>query len=714
MKDIVKLLNGMTIEEKIGQLTQYNAIMYVDSTATITGDMSSLQLTEEDLKTVGSVLNFSSPDEMRTIQERHLKEDRNKIPMLFMMDVVHGFRTIYPIPLALGCSFNTDIVTECCRMAAKEAVAGGVQVTYAPMVDYVRDARWGRVMESCGEDAYLNGVMGATQVKAFQGDDLTDKNSIVSCVKHFAGYGGAEAGRDYNNAEISEHALREYYLPAYKACIEAGADMIMPSFNVLNGVPATANKWLMQDVLKNEWSFDGIVISDYGAVKEFIDHGIAKNEKECAEIAFKNSCDIEMCSSAYIHHLKELIEERAVSEDALDDAVLKVLKLKDKLGLFEDPFRGAAKDDESSAWLTKENRDIVRRAAEECAVLLKNDNILPFAKDTHSIALIGPFADNKKIIGFWSCNGKNEESVTVKEGIENLLPDIRISVAKGCGDEWDDYDKSGFSEAIKIAKEAEAVVLCLGEPQDYSGEGNSRADISLHKIQVELAKAVIAVNSNAAVLTFSGRPIVLTDLKETAPAIMHMWFPGTEGGNAIADLLFGFANPSGKLSMSFPELTGQCPIYYNHTNIIKEGRKGAHNPYTASYVECSNTPLFSFGYGLSYSNFVYEKLEVFDLTENNIKVSVTIYNDSDLEGKETVLVFVRDIVASVARPSQQLLRFKKVNLKAYERKEIDFVITRNDLGFWNYNNEFVFEPGEFEISTGYADHLILTKVIYIN
>ena len=712
MKDIIKLLNGMTIEEKIGQLTQYNAIMYVDSTATITGDMSSLKLTEEDLKTVGNILNFSSPTEMRTIQERHLKDDRNKIPMLFMMDVVHGFRTIYPIPLALGCSFNTDIVAECCKMAAKEAVAGGVQVTFAPMVDYVRDARWGRVMESCGEDPYLNGIMGATQVKAFQGENLEDKNSIAVCIKHFAADGGAEAGRDYNNAEISEHTLREYYLPAYKACIDAGAYMIMPSFNVVNGLPATANKWLMQHILKDEWNFDGIVISDYGAVKEFIDHGIAENEKECAEIAFKNNCDIEMCSSAYIHHLKELVEEGTISKEALDDAVLKVLKLKDKLGMFEDPFRNASIDDGSTIWLTEENRDIARRAAEESAVLLKNESILPFSKDIHSIALIGPFADSKEIIGFWACNGRNEDSITVKEGIEKTFPHISISVEKGWGYEWDDCNSDGFSKAIEIAKESEAVVLCLGEPQDYSGEGNSRADISLHKIQLELAKAVIEVNHNVAVLTFSGRPIVLTEIANIAPAILHMWFPGTEGGSAAATLLFGYANPSGKLSMSFPEITGQCPIYYNHTNIIKNGKQGAHNPYTSSYIECANTPLFSFGHGLSYSNFVYEELEVSD-EGDDIKVFVTVYNDSNLSGKETVMVYMRDVVASVARPCQQLIGFKKVEFKAFERNRIEFVIEKKDLGFWNSDNNYIFESGEFQFSTGHADHLILTKSIYL-
>lgn len=712
MADVKKILSKMTVDEKIGQLVQVNANLYIDTDANITGEKTALGLNDDNLQSMGHILNFASPVEMRKIQKKHLEEDRNKIPMLFMMDVIHGFRTIYPVPLALGCSFNPGMVAECSRMAVREAVAGGVQVTFTPMVDYVRDARWGRVMESCGEDAYLNGVMGATQVKAFQGDDLKNENNIAACVKHFAAYGGAEAGRDYNTVELSEHTLREHYLPAYKACIDAGVEMLMPSFNTLNGVPATANKWLMKDILKNEWNFDGIVISDYGAVKEFIDHGIADNEKECAKRAFENGCDIEMCSSTYFHHLKELIEKNVFSEEQLDKAVLKILDLKNRLGMFENPYRGASETEESDKWLTKENRDIVRRMAEESAVLLKNDGILPFSKNTKKIALIGPFADNNKIIGFWSCNGKNEDSVTVKEGITKLLPNADVICVKGCGDEWDDTDKSGFGDAVKAAQNADAVVLCLGEPQDYSGEGNSRVDISIHKIQLELAKEIVKVNKNTVAVTFSGRPLVLTELAKTVPAILHMWFPGTEGGNACANLLFGKANPSGKLSMSFPEHIGQCPIYYNHINIIKKGEQGAHHPYCASYIECSNLPLYSFGHGLSYSNFVYENLELSQKEmreDETINVKVTVYNDSDIEGKETVMLYLQDVMASTARPVQQLIAFEKANFKPYERKTLEFEITAEKLKFWNDENKFVCEKGLFKISTGYADHLISTK-----
>ncbi len=716
MANVRKILENMTVREKIGQLSQYNANLFIDTDAAVTGDMQWLGISDEDLNYVGHVLNFKSSVEMRKIQEEHLKKDRNKIPMLFMMDVIHGFRTIYPIPLALGCSFNPDMVAECSKMAAKEAIAGGVQVTFTPMVDYVRDARWGRVMESCGEDAYLNSIMGATQVKAFQGDDLKNEENIATCVKHFAAYGGAEAGRDYNTVELSEHTLREHYLPAYKACIDAGVEMLMPSFNTLNGVPATANSWLMQRILKDEWNFGGIVISDYSAIKEIEDHGVAKDQKEAAKLAFQNNCDIEMCSSAYFNHMEELIEEGTISMEELDSAVLRVLELKEKLGMFENPFRGASENEESDIFLTDENRERVRRAAEESAVLLKNDGILPFSKNVKKIALIGPFADNHNIIGFWSCNGRNEESVTVCEGIKNLLPNAEITVIKGCSDEWDDYDTSEFNKAVSAAKDADAVILCLGEPQDYSGEGNSRVDINLHKIQLELVKSVTEVNKNAVAVTFSGRPIILTELEKEVPAMLHMWFPGTEGGNAVANLLFGNANPSGKLSMSFPEHTGQCPIYYNHTNIIKYGQPGAHKPYCQSYIECSNLPLYSFGHGLSYSNFVYEDLSLSktEMTKDDtIEVSIIIHNNSDIAGKETVMLYMQDVVASNARPAQQLIAFEKVNFESNERKIIKFIITEPMLRFWNNENEFVSEPGEFKISTGYADHLLLTKSFYL-
>jgi len=715
MKDLKALIAQMTIEEKIGQLTQYNANLFIDSDVDITGPMANLGLTEDDLKTVGSVLNFKDAKEVCEIQRMHLEQDRNKIPMTFMMDVIHGYRTIFPIPLALGCSFDTELVEECSRMAAKEAAAGGIQVTFTPMVDYVRDARWGRVMETCGEDVLLNSLMGAAQIKAFQNGDISKKDSLATCVKHFAAYGGAEAGRDYNTVELSEHVLREFYLPAYKACLDAGADMLMPSFNTLNGVPSVANEWLMQDILRKEWGFDGLVISDYAAVKELIKHGVAEDLKEATQKSFENGCHIEMCSGGYIRHLKELIEEGVFTESQLDEAVLKVLELKDKLGLFEDPYHGTDPEKEEELCLTPENRALVRKAAAECAVLLKNDGILPLSEDIKKIALIGPLADEHAIIGFWACRGDNAESITVAEGVRNALPNAKVTVVKGCGNLWDDRDTAGFEEAIAAAKEADVVILCLGEPQDYAGEGNSRTDIVLPGVQTELAHAVAEANKNTVAVTFSGRPLALTELDASIPAILHMWMPGTEGGNAVADLIFGKANPSGKLSMSFPKAVGQCPIYYNHTNTGRPRgvhKEHVHVPYASSYIDCGNMPLYSFGHGLSYSEFVYEDLSLSASGMNaneKVNVKVTVRNNSNRPGKETVMLYMHDVAASNARPIQQMIAFEKVAFEAGETKVIEFTIEEPMLRFWNNKHEYVSEPGRFEISTGYADHLLHTK-----
>ena len=712
--DVKKLLNEMTIEEKVGQLIQLNAVFFADSDAEITGPWEKLGIDKNDLKAIGSVLNFKNAGEMTEIQKKHMEEDRNGIPMLFMMDVIHGYKTIFPIPLGLGASFDPDTVTECTKMASKEASAGGIQVTFTPMVDYVRDARWGRVMETCGEDPYLNSVMGAAQVRAFQGDDLRNTDNLATCVKHFAAYGGAEAGRDYNTVEISERLLRECYLPAYKACIDAGTTMLMPSFNSLNGVPSIANEWLMKKVLKEEWGFDGVVISDYNAVGELIKHGVCESKKDAALAAFSCGCDIEMMSISYYLYIKELIDEGKISIEALDAAVERVLKLKDALGLFEDPYRGASLEKENRVCLTAEHREIARRGAEASAVLLKNDGVLPLSESIKRIALIGPFADEKKIKGFWACRGSDEDCVTVYEGIKALLPHAEITVARGCGAEWNDLDESGFDEAIAAAKSADAVVLCLGEPQNYSGEGNSRAEIGLTGVQQKLAEAVSAVNGKVAALIFSGRPLTLTALDATVPAILEMWFPGTEGGSAAANLLFGRANPSGKVPMSFPKAVGQCPIYYNHpiTGRPKRKPEDVHQPYASNYIGCGNLPLYPFGHGLSYSNFVYESMELdsAELTsEGKLTVTVKIRNDSDRDGAEVVQLYIHDLFASSVRPIQQLVAFKKVSIPAGECVEVSFEVTEPMLRFYNAQCEFISEAGDFDLFVGHADHPIFKE-----
>lgn len=715
MPDLKKLLGDMTVDEKIGQLLQYDAYLFIKSEAGITGPIKEMGLEKEDIYRVGNILNFKNADEMTRLQKIHLEGDRNKIPLLFMMDVIHGFRTIFPIPIGLGASFDPELVSELSRMAAAEAASAGVHVTFTPMVDYSRDARWGRLMESCGEEPMLTALMGAAQIRGFHGEGLEKFDTLATCVKHFAAYGGAESGRDYNQVELSEHILREFYLPSYKACIDAGTDMLMPSFNVLNGVPAVANSWLMKKVLRDEWGYDGLVITDYNAIGELMVHGVAENLKSGAAYAFKNKCDIDMCSNGYNRYLAELLEEGVISEEELDRSVMKVLELKNKLGLFENPFRAASTQTEKSTCLTEENRKLARRGAAECAVLLKNNGVLPFGKDVKKIAVIGPFANEHMIMGFWFCHGEASETVTVAEGIKNKICDAEITVVKGCSSLYNECGKDGFGEAVEAAKKADIVILCLGEPQNYSGEGNSRTDLNLPGVQYELAEEVVKANSNTAVLLFTGRPLSISRLDAQAPAILNMWFPGTEGGNAAADLLFGDVNPSAKVTMTFPKTVGQCPIYYNHTNTgrpVPRDADGKHLPYMSNYIDCGNLPLYSFGYGLSYSNFIYEDmiLSAEEMSaDGEIIVSVTVFNDSDREGKETVQLYMRDTVASTARPVQQLIAFRKENIAPHERKTVTFTVKEPMLRFWNSDNKFVSEKGQFELSVGYADNMVFTK-----
>lgn len=712
--NLKKLLAQMTLEEKVDQLLQLASMFYTKNKTEITGPINHFGLDDESLTRVGSLLGTMHASDVIAIQKKHLEEDRNKIPMLFMRDVIHGFRTIYPVPLGLSCSFDPDLAAECSRMAAKEASAGGIHLTFTPMVDYARDARWGRVMEGCGEDPLLASRMGAAQVKAFQGDDLSNHDNIAACVKHFAAYGGAEAGRDYNTVEISERVLRQYYLPAYKACIDAGVTMLMPSFNDINGVPSTANKWLMNKVLRREWGYKGLVISDYNAVGELVVHGVAKDMREAAKLAFECGVDIEMMSPAYHKHLASLIKDGELDEKQLDRSVMKVLRLKRNLGLFEDPYHGASQEKEDAICLSSVHREIARRAAEESAVLLKNDGTLPLSLETKKIALIGPFADNNAIKGSWACSGKDEETCTVREGIAELLTDAEITVARGCGDTWDDNDRSGFDEAVAAAKAADAVVLCLGEPQDYSGEGNCRTDIGLPSLQVELARAVIAANANTVVVLFNGRPLTLTRLDEIAPAILEMWYPGTEAGRAVADLIFGKANPCGKLAMSFPKSVGQCPIYYNYyrTGRPKQRADGVRERFISNYIDCGNQPLYFFGQGLSYTEFAYDEI-VLDKSEmcadETLKVSVKITNTGKLAGKETVQFYLCDLVSSAVRPVQELIGFEKIYLEPGEIKIVTLDITEPMLRFWNAENKHVSEAGEFTVSVGYADHMKSTK-----
>lgn len=712
--DLKALVSQMTLQEKADQLFQLTGNFFLASQADITGPMTFFGLDEENLKNIGTILGTGGAETVIRIQEKHLSEDRNKIPMVFMRDIIHGCRTVYPIPLGMGASFDPELVEECSYMAAKESSVNGIQVTFTPMVDLSRDARWGRIMESCGEDHKLNGIMGAAVVRGFQGDDVSKPGRMAACVKHLAAYGAGESGRDYNTVEISERALREYYFPSYKACIDAGAKMVMPSFNDLNGIPPIANKWLLQDVLRDEWSFDGLIISDWNAVGELINHGLAESYKECAELAFNAGCDIEMMSPAFHQYLAELVREGKIDENKLDATVLRFLEFKEELGLFDDPYHGADPEKEKEIALCAHHREIAHRAACEAAVLLKNNGVLPFSKDAKKIALIGPFADTGAIKGAWAGSGKDEDCVTVKEGIARLLPNAEITVVNGCGATFDDNDTSCFEEAVNAAKNADVVVLCLGEPQNYSGEGCSRVDLRLPGVQEELARAVTSANPNSAVLLFNGRPLVLTHILDDVNAILEMWMPGTEGGSAAASLLFGDANPSGKLTVSFPKSVGQCPIYYNGFRTGRPKRKpdGVYEAFASNYLDCGNLPLFFFGEGLSYTEFVYESmtLDKNNLDENGeITVSVTVRNAGERDGKEVVQLYLRDLISKTVRPVQELLDFKKIFLKAGETKTVTFRITEPQLRYHNFDCESVSEKGDFTVSVGYADHMKFTE-----
>lgn len=713
-RDLKALLDQMTLQEKADQLLQLASVFYVKEKAEITGPINHFGLDDESMARVGTMLGGVGAETAIRIQKKHIEEDRNHIPMVFMRDIIHGCYTIFPIPLAMGCTFDAQLMEDCSHMAALEGSVSGSHVTFTPMVDYVRDARWGRVMETCGEDAMLNGVMGAAQVRGFQGDDISAHDRLAACVKHFAAYGGADAGRDYNTVEISERTLRQFYFPAYKACIDADVKMLMPSFNSLNGIPSIANKWLMNRVLREEWGFDGLVISDYNAVGELKNHGIVDNLKDGARLAFEAGCDIDMMSPSYHKHLPELVKEGIIDEKDLDAVVLKFLEFKEELGLFDDPYHGADPEKEKEICLCHEHRALALRAAQDAAVLLKNNGILPFSKEVKKIAVIGPFADNYAIKGSWAASGKDSDCATVKMGVARLLPNAEITVATGCGMLWTDTDKSGFDEAVAAAKNADIVILCLGEPQNYSGEACSRTDLRLPGVQEDLAKAVINANANTAVLLFNGRPLVLSELDKVAPAILEMWMPGTEGGNAAADLLFGDVNPSGKLSMSFPKSVGQCPICYTYytTGRPKSKADEVYEPFGSDYIDCGILPLYFFGQGLSYTDFVYESmiLDKNEIDENGeITVSVTVRNTGDREGREVVQLYLRDPVSETVRPTQELIAFEKITLAAGESKTVEFKVTEPMLRYYNFDCEFVSEKGDFELMVGYANHFALKE-----
>lgn len=700
------ILAKLTLDEKIYHLEQLTTATFVPSLKkpnVVTGPDSALKLDEDLIHEAGTLLNLIGAETMIEGHDYFMSKNKNKVPPVFMQDVIHGHRTLYPINLAVAASFDRELASELAGMAAKEASLDGVGVTFAPMVDLVRDPRWGRVMESSGEDPYLNGEMAKATVKGYQGN--MGKYNIAACVKHFAAYGAAEAGRDYNTVDMSERTLREYYLPAYKSAVDAGVKMVMTAFNIVDGVPCVGNRHLVKDILRDEWGFDGVVISDYSAIEEIITHGAAEDKKEAAYLAFDAGCDIEMMSSCYAYGLKELLKEGKITEEQLDKSVLRILNLKEELGILDNSYRSVNPEEAKKVQLSKEHRALARKGAEQSAVLLKNNGILPLSKEVKSVALIGPLANTGVIHGSWQCGGKIEETVPVYEGLKNIFGD-KVKFAQGCPIEYNAEDTSLIDEACQLAKNSEVAVLCLGEHQDYSGEGNCRASIELPEVQYKLLDKVLEVNKNVVVVLFTGRPLAIERLDKVAPAILNMWMPGTEGGNACANLLVGNVVPSGKITMTFPRVLGQCPIYYNHyTTGRPKLPEDDYNRvrFTSSYLDIPNSPLYPFGYGLSYTTFEYSDLKLSGTTMKageKLIASAKIKNTGKYKAKEAVQFYIRDIKGSCVRPVKELKGFEKIELDVGETKTVSFEINEEMLKYWNKELKFVAEKGEFEVFIG--------------
>lgn len=691
------IIKAMTLKEKVAQMLQLSPSFFDSkSEGVITGPMLDMGLEEDIDSNAGSVLGWVGAQRAIDIQTRYLSKNRHGIPLVFMADVIHGFRTIFPIPLAMSCSWDTELVEASAQAAAREASAAGVHVTFSPMADLVRDPRWGRVMEATGEDPYLNSLFARAFVRGYQNNDIGEPDNLAACVKHFAGYGASEAGRDYNTVDISERMLREYYLPAYKAAVEEGAALIMTSFNTINSIPATANVWLLREVLRKEWGFNGVVISDWGAVNEVINHGVAADGREAAEKSLRAGVDIEMMTSEYVTHLEKLVAGGKVEEALIDEAVMRILELKERLGLFENPYRGADPEKEEKILLCDEHRKLARTLATRSMVLLKNDGVLPLAPEIGKLAIIGPYADANHILGGWCGDGYDEEAVTLRQGMVARLGEDRVIIAQGCG--ITDGTDEDIRMAVEAAKKAEAIVLALGEHPGMSAEACSRAFITLPGRQQELAEAVLRLGKPTVTVLFNGRPLELRDLAEKTPALLEVWFPGTEGGNAIVDVLFGDYNPAGRLTMSFPYTVGQIPVYYNCFSTGRPEPRGNDAHFYSRYLDIPNTPLYPFGYGLSYTTFAYSD---FALNRGEMRpgeeitASVTVTNTGSREGEEVVQLYIRDISGSVVRPVRELKAFQKLSLQPGETRKVSFAITEPMLRFHLWDQSVQSEAGRF-------------------
>lgn len=724
------LLREMTLEEKINQLFQGHCSFYEEKSIS-TGPVDRQGISSKTVSETGSILGTLGAEKLKNIQKVYMDKHPHKIPLLFMADIINGYKTIFPIPLAQGAAFNPEVAKTGAEIAAAESAAAGLHITFSPMVDLVRDARWGRVMETTGEDTYLNSVYAKALVEGYQGHDISEPGKIGACVKHFAAYGAPTAGRDYNNVELSERTLRDDYLPAYDAAIKAGVAMVMTSFNTLNRIPSSANKWLMRDVLRKEMGFEGVLISDWASIEEIEKHGLAADKKEAAKLALRAGVDIDMMTTCYCNNLKGLIEEGEIPESLIDEAVFRILELKNKLGLFENPYKDASEETEKQLLLCPEHRAKARKAAVESFVLLKNEGILPLKKQ-EKVAFIGPYADEKDIIGIWSMYGDISDSVTIREAMAKR--DIEATFTKGCDMLASNQKLSGFGrsvkynnekedagknmeQAISAAENAEKVVLCIGEHTLQSGEAASRGNITIPDIQKQLVKEIAKVNDNIVVLLFTGRPLDIRIIKDISKAILVVWLPGTEGGNAVTDVLYGEVSPSGKLPMSFPYAVGQVPVFYNEFNT---GRKldpeMPDERFQSKYLDIPNEPLYSFGYGLTYSKFEYSPvlLSSAKLTGRNaIQAKVTVKNLGQMKAKEVIQLYISDEKGSVIRPVRELKGFQKVSFEPGESKEIIFTITEEQLKFHDINMNNVVESGNFTVFIGPDSETKNAAVFYL-
>lgn len=712
------LMKKMTLEEKIGQLN------LPGSGDIVTGQAQSSDIGKKIREgKVGGLFNIKSVAKIKDVQKVAVEESRLKIPLIFGMDVIHGYETVFPIPLGLSCTWDMQLVENSARIAAIEASADGINWTFSPMVDICRDPRWGRIAEGSGEDAYLGSQISAAMVKGYQGNDLKANNTIMSCVKHYALYGAAEAGRDYGTTDMSHQRMYNDYFPPYKAAVDAGVGSVMASFNEVDGVPATANKWLMTDVLRKQWGFKGFVVTDYTGINEMIDHGLGDEQTVSAK-ALMAGIDMDMVGEGILKNTQKSLKEGKVTMAQIDAACRRILEAKYKLGLFDDPYKYCDENRAKTEIFTAAHRKEARSTAAQSFVLLKNQNNLLPLKKSGTIALIGPLADNKQNMpGTWSVAANFENATSVLKGLQETVGDkLTILHARGSNLDEDSLfeERAGMfgkslrrdsrpasvilQEALDIANRADVIVAALGESSEMSGESSSRSDIEIPQLQQDLLKALLKTGKPVVLVLFTGRPLALKWENDNVPAILNVWFGGSEAGYAIADVLFGDVNPSGKLSTTFPQNVGQVPLFYNHKNTGRPLGEGQwFSKFRSNYLDVSNEPVYPFGFGLSYTAFSYSdiKLSSTSLKGNQtLTASVTITNTGKYDGKEVVQLYIRDVVGSVTRPVKELKGFRKIDLKAGETKTVSFAITPNDLKFYNYDLKFDWEPGEFQIMIG--------------